>query len=277
MAHPKLLFGGYSPLRRAYRRFRPGWMARLSPAGRQIRRFVDEYGLVVRHGPFAGMVYPDRADGHAGFLAAKLLGSYELELHPALAEAISGSQRQIVDVGAADGYYAVGLAIRAGEGTRIEAFEVDASERRTCRAMAQLNGVADRVVVHGHCDTRELGRTLDRGAFVLCDCEGYELELLRPDRVPALESATIVAELHPAAHPNINQIVTDRFVATHHVHLLRMQPRDPSQWSELDGWAPNASFLVLSECAPTPDQVAAFERCWAYIIPRVIQPESRPS
>lgn len=268
MTHPNQLFGGYSPLRRAYRRFRPGWMAQLSPAGKEIRRFVDEYGLVVRYGPFAGMRYPDRADGHASFLAAKLLGSYELELHPALAQAISGSHRQIVEVGSADGYYAVGFALRTGEGTRVEVFEVDASERRTCRAMAQLNGVADRLVVHGHCDTGRLARTLDRGAFVLCDCEGYELELLRPDRVTALESATIVAELHPAAHPRINQIVADRFVATHHIRLLSMQQRDPSQWSELDGWAPMEAFLVLSEGALSPEQVAATGRCWAYMIPR---------
>lgn len=262
------LFGGYSPLRRAYRRMRPGWMARLSPVGREIQRFVDEYGVVVLHGPFAGMRYPDSAVGHASFLAAKLLGSYELELHPTVEQAISGGHRQIVDVGAADGYYAVGLAMRAGNGTRVDAFELDAGERRACRAMAQLNGVADRVVVGGHCDTAGLARTLDRGAFVLCDCEGYEFDLLRPDRVPALESSTIVAELHPVAHPRIDQIVTDRFVATHHVRLLRMQPRDPSQWSELDGWAPIATFLVLTEGAPSPEQVAGSERFWAYMTPR---------
>ncbi len=263
------LFGGYSPLRRAYRRLRPSWMAELTPAGRQIGIFVARWGLTVLHGPFSGMEYPKRARGHANFLAAKLLGSYELELHEVIEQMITAAPGQIVDVGAAEGYYAVGLAMRTTDQTRVEVFETDASGRRQCAEMAQLNGVADRLSLRGSCDVTRLGAILTERAFVVCDCEGCEFELLRPEAVPQLRTATIVAELHPFVHADIEEVMQRRFSQTHDIRILRVRTRDPSSWSELTGWSDDAAFLILSEGAPSPDLLAEFERLWAYLVPRL--------
>src|SRR4051795_10844916 len=70
------------------------------------RRFVAWHGLTVSGGPFAGLVYPDRTPIS---LVPKLLGIYERELHGAIEAAIRAQPDVIVNVGAADGYYAVGL------------------------------------------------------------------------------------------------------------------------------------------------------------------------
>ena len=261
------LWGGYSPLRRIYRRLRPAWMGRLTEAGSAIDRFVGEIGLTVRHGPFAEMRYPPRAAGRASFLAAKLLGSYEREIHRALLGAMAARPPLVVDVGAADGYYAVGLALRLGVGTPVHAFETDGGGRRLCREMAELNGVADRLQVSGACDPAALAAALCDRAFVLCDCEGYEVELLDPARVPQLETCTILAELHPLARPGVEATMRERFGGTHRIVVQHPEERQPSDWEELAGRDARTAYLLLSEGAPSPDRAADFRRCWALMSP----------
>src|SRR5919106_5511514 len=86
--------------------------ARLDPGLWVARRVADELGLTVRSGPFAGLRYVDAAVGapdRADCLPAKLLGSYERELHHAVERQLEVGFSTIVNVGAAEGYYALGL------------------------------------------------------------------------------------------------------------------------------------------------------------------------
>src|SRR5687767_10642577 len=128
--------------------------ARLDPGLWVARRVADELGLTVRSGPFAGLRYVERAVGAphlADCLPAKLLGSYERELHLAIERMIQAGFSTIVNVGAADGYFAVGLALRIPE-TRVHAFEVDDGRRDLCGELARVNGVAERIETAGACD-----------------------------------------------------------------------------------------------------------------------------
>ncbi len=261
------MWGGYSPLRRIYRRLRPRWLARVTPAGAAIHRFASEAGLTVRHGPFEGMRFPEKADGRASFLAAKLLGAYERELHPTLLDVIATRPTCVVDVGSAEGYYAVGLAMRLDPDIEIHAFETDAGSRRLCREMTKLNGVAGRLRLLGTCSPEALSAVLCDQAFVLCDCEGYEAELLDPARVQMLATCTILAELHPHARAGVVTTMRKRFAPTHHVTVLHPEPRAQADWQELANYDPSTAFLLLSEGAPSPNRLADFERCWAFMTP----------
>jgi 2-polyprenyl-3-methyl-5-hydroxy-6-metoxy-1,4-benzoquinol methylase len=93
---------------------------------RITRAIVKRHGLVVLDGPFAGMRYVPQAAGSS--LLPKLLGCYEAELHPTLTSVFSLNYRQVVDVGCAEGYYAVGLATRILE-ARVFAFDTDMQAR----------------------------------------------------------------------------------------------------------------------------------------------------
>jgi len=78
----------------------------------------------VASGPFRGMRYVARAY-HSAY-HAKLLGTYEMELHGIVEELCRETPGIIVDVGAAEGYYAVGLAMRlpgGGAGGEVSGFE----------------------------------------------------------------------------------------------------------------------------------------------------------
>src|SRR3954454_23679734 len=127
---------------RALERWRSGqgaWRSRRLAA--VTRRFVAWHGLTVSGGPFARLVYPDRAPIS---LVPKLLGIYERELHGAVEAAIRARPAVIVNVGAADGYYAVGLPRRC-PAAAVHAFEADAAAADLCRRVAAANGVDVRV------------------------------------------------------------------------------------------------------------------------------------
>src|SRR2546426_11207567 len=93
---------------------------------RQRRRklhelFVGRYGLRVRGGPFAGLGYPRQAPKWGYNLVPRLLGTYECELHHVFEQVIATGFPTIIDVGAADGYYTVGLALKS-PGSTVHAF-----------------------------------------------------------------------------------------------------------------------------------------------------------
>src|SRR5262249_28724052 len=80
----------------------------LDTLARQISR---EYDGRIAAGPFRGM----RLDYDAMPVPAyspKLIGTYEQELHPAIERAIDRSPSHILNVGCAEGFYAVGMAMR---------------------------------------------------------------------------------------------------------------------------------------------------------------------
>ena len=66
-------------------------------------------GAKITGGPFKGMDYVTAAT--EGPLIPRLLGTYESELHPYLAKLAGGGiDYCVIDVGCAEGYYAVGPA-----------------------------------------------------------------------------------------------------------------------------------------------------------------------
>ena len=88
----------------------------------RLRSVLDDPETVLS-GPFKGMRYPLRSSGQGGLLP-KLLGTYERELSPAIERLISDRPTLVVNVGAAEGYYAVGLALRAPQ-AQVIAFEME--------------------------------------------------------------------------------------------------------------------------------------------------------
>src|SRR5918997_1281919 len=71
--------------------------------------------LVVQAGPFRGMRYSPRLTASDTLLShtllPKLVGCYEVELHDTLAAVFKRKYRQVINIGCAEGYYAVGLAL----------------------------------------------------------------------------------------------------------------------------------------------------------------------
>jgi len=207
-------------------------------------------GTTVQTGPFAGMDYLNYAT--EGALVARLLGCYESELHPHfLAFAREGLER-IVDIGCAEGYYAVGLA-RLMPQVQVHAFDISEAARSACEALARKNGVADRVSVAGEFRGEDFARFQGR-TLVLVDIEGAELDLLDPGIYPALRTLPIIVETHPGFRKDATEILTQRFQPSHHVQRVDHAPAAPAMPKWMDQTNHLDLILALWEWrnAPTP-------------------------
>lgn len=174
----------------------------------------------IRSGPFEGMDYVVNVT--EGALLPRLLGVYERELHADLARFAAEGVTTVIDIGCAEGYYAVGLA-RLMPQARVHAFDIDEVAQRRCRILAEANGVGDRVEVGGEFSGADFERFRDSGALVICDAEGFEDELLRPDLHPALEGLNLIVETHPGEKPGVTDRLIERFAPTHDIR--RINPR----------------------------------------------------
>jgi hypothetical protein len=221
-------------------------------------------GLVVQGGPFRGMRYLPQlatADGllrHA--VVPKLLGCYEAELHDTLTCVFGRRYQRIINVGCAEGYYAVGLALQMPE-VPVLAFDIDSGERALCGEMALANGVADRVEMRGECTVDELRALAPGESLVVCDCEGCELTLLRPDLVPGLRTCDVIVEMHDCVDPTISRTLSARFAPTHDVAILPKIDRNPETYPALGGLTPYQRRLAVSEFRWGPLQ-------WAFLSSR---------
>jgi hypothetical protein len=219
-----------------------------------VRALVHAHGPQVNTGPFKGLRYGPLALRFGDRLAAKLLGSYECELHEALDRIVVHDYPILVNVGAADGYYAVGFAYATA--SSVIAYESEPFARRLCRETARENGLTDRVDVRGTCIPSEFARLdLPAGALVMLDCEGCEDQLVDLDRLPALRHATIVVELHDFVDPGVSDRLIARVEATHRVDVINARPRYPLEWPmlmSLPGLTHLQRELAVNELRPAP-------------------------
>lgn len=213
------------------------------------------YGERVLGGPFQGMRYP--YDVVLSSCVPKLVGSYEEELHSLINEIIRRRYSIVVNVGCAEGYYAVGFALRMPDAI-VYAFDTDPTAQHYCASLAKLNSVSERVRVNGFCNHRERQQLCGRHSFILCDCEGFEGELLDPGSVPQLAATDILVELHDFIKPGVTNTILSRFHDTHSLTLVDTQGRDTKNYPVLESVAPQDRYSILSENRPAPMQ-------WAYL------------
>jgi hypothetical protein len=202
--------------------------------------------LSVKRGPFSGMTYHDYA-AVGSTLYPKLLGSYERELQQTVEDIVRFGYETVVDIGAAEGYYAVGLAMRM-PGAKVIAFEIQPAGQKAIRSMAIRNDVSDRLRVLGIATRSELA-TLDVSGrvLVICDCEGAEYHLLDPQSVPWLCDADLLIEMHQLHGIDGRAELGRRFHTTHDIESIDVRRRDSSLYPELAPLSPADREAVLFE------------------------------
>jgi hypothetical protein len=207
------------------------------------------------------MVYPF-ATRHAG---AKCIGSYESELHAAIEQVVRRGYAIVVNLGCAEGYYAVGLARRMPTST-VVAVDYNPQALGLCRRLADANGLAKGRIRYAPEATHALGQLSAGDAFVLADVEGAELSILDPVELPNLLEADLLVELHEHATPGIETILRRRFAASHHIAAIDSKPRDPAVGvAELHGLSMRLRALALSE-RPTATRWLVM-RAWSNLPP----------
>jgi hypothetical protein len=183
-------------------------------------------GWTVQSGLFGGMKYVTEARSSA--LLPKLLGTYEAEIAHEIERAANNGYRVIVDIGCAEGYYAVGMALRSPE-SEVWAYDTELLSRTFCGRMAALNGVADRVKVLGAFTPGALSSMPKAERFyAICDVEGFEAELFERSTVKVWQDADLVIELHDVLGHPCREPVLAAFAESHEVQLVDSRRRDPA-------------------------------------------------
>lgn len=154
-------------------------------------------------------------------LLPKIVGTYELEIQAEVLDRVRAAKHRIIDVGAAEGYYAVG-ALVLNTDIQVTAYEDASGARAACHALARLNGVENRLALRGPCRPSELAQDLSGGDIdlVIIDIDGGERELCDPALVPELARVSIVIETHEAFSPGVRDLLVSRFQATHTIREI---------------------------------------------------------
>ncbi len=242
----------YRPVRGAWHRYLR-WRFE-----RRYRRLVaavtGRAGWQVQTGPFAGMRYIEEARSSA--LLPKLIGTYEDELHPTLESALAVPYTAVVDIGCAEGYYAVGLALRLPAAT-VYAYDQEPEARELCRELARRNGVADRVVIRDQFTPDKLGELPAGRVLVICDVDGYEAELFDPTTAHHWEETDLIVELHDALGFPCRDRVRECLAGSHTIEVLPSRAKVPPPVPSLDGLPEADRRLAVDEIRPPQEWLVA--------------------
>lgn len=223
-------------------------------------------------GPFKYMKYVEVSVGSE--LIPKLLGTYELELHDIIYNILKNSYDLIIDIGAAEGYYAVGLA-KKFPATKIVAYECNTDGQTLIRQMAKLNGIKENLEIKGLCTLENLINDLNnvKSCLIILDAEGAENTLLDLVKIPNLKYCEILVEIHDHIISNVGLSIVNRFSSTHFITKIAEKPRNTKDlpfFSLLNRWIlPKTNEFRLKIDPNNPTESIPLNMYWLHMVPKI--------
>ena len=219
-------------------------------------------GARVQTGPFKGTALIPRYMWGDGDTAAKLLGVYEDELHDFIEHAIARQPDVVINIGCAEGYYALGMARRL-PAVPVMAVDIDARAAAIVQDTAYANQVSNvRPLTHlVDADWIESQCAAFDRPFLILDCEGAEIDLLNPEQVSDLAKCSILVESHDCINAVITATLTQRFSHTHDVRQVSQTTKDAYQFDFLHGLSDCDKWALVHEGRPST-------MTWLYMTPR---------
>ena len=204
----------------------------------------------ILHGPFKGLAYSND-QFCCSAIPPKLLGSYEREIHAWLEEIIGKKYEGVIDVGCAEGYYAVGLAWRMKK-IPVYAYDINIVAREQCKKLAASNGVENLVELRSYCDPDELKNVVNGRRFlIIADCEGYEKTLFSDKNIASLVNSDIIIEVHDFMDLTILPHLRELFASSHRIQEVEsvddLRKLDRYDYPELRGFDIHERYRTTAE------------------------------
>lgn len=207
----------------------------------------------VKSGPFAGLQMTGSGNTSAGVLGAKIFGLYEQEVIRELQGLLP--RARLVNFGAADGYFPLGL-LKAGLAEHAICFEMSPVGRTEIAENAAANGLTERVTIKGavtpgvESDLAALGVVASE-TLILCDIEGAEFDVLSEAFLAWAEGASLVVELHDRLMGDGSLAPREALIArlppgAQH-RILKGQPKDWRDIPEIEALTDNDRQLICSD------------------------------
>tara|TARA_R110002074_G_scaffold386404_1_gene568087 strand:- start:4705 stop:5529 length:825 start_codon:yes stop_codon:yes gene_type:complete len=215
------------------------------------RRLSALFNSTVAYGPFAGTKLSSEIRWGAGDRGSMLLGIYEKEVIEFLATFGDG-RRTFIDIGAADGYYAIGC-VKSGLFKKSICFEISEIGQKIIKRNAALNLIEEKIEVHGEADFAVLQKIpieVRDACVLLIDIEGAEFDFITADLLRKFVNAFIVIEVHDnfvadgsERYKKLYDLCSEHFNCTE----VRTGARDLSQYKELEFFPDHDRWLICSE------------------------------
>ncbi|MCW1923532.1 FkbM family methyltransferase [Luteolibacter arcticus] len=205
----------------------------------------------VKYGQFKGLKFSAESSWSLEDRAGMLLGLYEKEVLEELQQS-SDKHGIFVDLGAADGYYGVGVLVSDMFRTAY-CFEATEAGQNAIKTNARLNGVSDRIVVKGIA-TKDFHKEFPpadiQSCVILVDIEGGEFGLFDEETFRAFSGAVIIIEIHDflvdEGKAKVQRLL-DAAAHTHRYKKIVTGSRDLSGFPEVADYIDYDRWLICSE------------------------------
>ncbi len=235
----------------SYIKFKLGSQRQIYNRREQLKdEMLKLFNATVAYGPFKGLKFSlDAWWGRER--ASMILGLYEQEVLESLTN-IPKKYKTFIDLGAADGYYGIGVLVNNLFENSI-CFESTERGQNVIRENAKLNGVADKILIYGIAEKDFYKVILDeqlRNSVLFVDIEGGEFDLLDQDTFKVFKDSIIFIELHDWYFEDANnklQKLRQDAIEFFDITELTTASRDLSKFPELKDFSDTDRWLICSE------------------------------
>ena len=218
----------------------------------------ERTGHSIVAGPFKGMIILPRWSW--GDHVPKLLGTYESELYNVAEEQVASKPDYILNVGCAEGFWGLGMAMRTGAPALL--IDVHDLGLEIAQENATVNNLKN-IEYSNESTTAKIDDVLSKhmNPFLIMDCEGAEDQLLDLNSVPNLKHTTILLESHDCFIPGLTNRIKERFADTHTVMEISQGAKNPYIDIIKDLGDHDKMLLCIESRAMTMS--------WLYLVPKV--------
>ena len=216
-----------------------------------LNKIILEHGHQVAYGTFKGMKLSKNTYWSKNDIITHILGVYEKHVLKKIIEFSKKGNYPFIDIGAADGYFAIGMAF-SETFKKIYAFEIDEEGRRSLNRNIENNFCKDKVVVDIEANFETLKEIVDKNksAVILIDIEGSEFDLLDDNLLQLLSNCYIVCELHPTLSTNgfeKQNMLINNAKAFFDVSIIQRESYSPNKFSELNEFTDEERLIAFGE------------------------------
>ena len=211
----------------------------------------DRYNLVIAYGPFKGMMLSEDVWWSKSDLITQTLGIYEEHVLDKLIYFSNKGAKSFIDIGAADGYFAVGMAFSKTY-PEVHAFEIDPKGQEYIKENATRNLCSDAVNVYGEANIASLKKLINKEfkSTLLIDIEGAEYDLLNNEMLSLLAGNYIICELHPWLINNgyeLQKDLLERASQKFNLELIMRESYAPNLFPEFNDLSDEERLVAVGE------------------------------
>jgi len=226
------------------------------------KKLFHKNQIKVLHGPFKGLNYYNKVVW--GPITPKWIGSYEAELHSVIDKLIADQKyNMIIDIGAAEGYYAVGFAHFLPKAI-VHSFDIDPYARSLQKELSKINATSN-LIINRSCTPQILSTLISSkpNSLIICDIEGEEYNLMDLEFTPELINSDLLIEVHPYKDlydvPTMEGILSNRFKNSHTIERISLIDRNISDYPVV------ADLLTKDEFSRSVKEYRLEDQSWLWL------------